>query len=183
MKDLWKNSGRTIYDTQGITNEWIYNNKTLYRYLEDRDFYNCPASREHHGAQLGGLYVHSLNVTHELLNLTEKLELTWERPESPFIVGMLHDICKTDDYIYEAVPFPDVEINKEKMFPGHGEKSLIMLAGVIDLTEEEKHCIRYHMGAFVDSKEWPYYSRAVRRYPNVLWTHTADMVASQIIEN
>lgn len=28
--------------------------------------------------------------------------------------------------------------------------------------------------------EWEFYSRAVRRYPNVLWTQTADMIASQI---
>lgn len=52
--------------------------------------------------------------------------------------------------------------------------------GLIDLTEEEKMCIRYHMGAFTEKSEWEFYSRAVRRYPNVLWTHTADMIASQI---
>lgn len=55
-----------------------------------------------------------------------------------------------------------------------------MLMGHIELTEEEKACIMYHMGAFVDSKEWEFYSRAVKKYPNVLYTHTADMIASQI---
>ena len=49
-----------------------------------------------------------------------------------------------------------------------------------ELTEEEKLCIRYHMGAFVDQKEWSYYSRDVNICPNVLFTHTADMIASQI---
>ena len=73
-----------------------------------------------------------------------------------------------------------VEWNKERIWPGHGEKSLIMLMSHIELTEEEKMCIRYHMGAFTDSKEWEFYSRAVRNYPNVLYTQTADMIASQI---
>jgi len=97
---------------------------------------------------------------------------------------MLHDVCKLDDYI--VLPFgetpdePDIITNKEKQFPGHGEKSLIMLMGLIDLTDEEKMCIRHHMGAFTDSKEWEYYSRAVEDYPNVLYTHTADMIASQV---
>ena len=50
----------------------------------------------------------------------------------------------------------------------------------LELTEEEKMCIRYHMGAFTDQKEWEYYSRAVNLYHNVLYTHTADMIASQI---
>jgi hypothetical protein len=41
-------------------------------------------------------------------------------------------------------------------------------------------CIRYHMGAFTDKSEWNDYTRAVRNYPNVLWTHQADMLASQV---
>ena len=55
-----------------------------------------------------------------------------------------------------------------------------MLMGLINLTDEETMCIRYHMGAFTDQKEWEYYTRAVKKYPNVLYTHTADMIASQI---
>lgn len=57
---------------------------------------------------------------------------------------------------------------------------MIMLMGHIDLTVEEKLCIRYHMGAFADSKEWKYYTEAVKRCPNVLYTHTADMIATKI---
>jgi hypothetical protein len=55
-----------------------------------------------------------------------------------------------------------------------------MLAGHFPLSEEEKYCVLYHMGAFSDEKEWKFYSQAVRTYPNVLYTHTADMIASQI---
>lgn len=53
-------------------------------------------------------------------------------------------------------------------------------SGTIIYTPEEIVCIRYHMGAFADREEWNYYTNAVRIYPNVLWTHTADMVAYQI---
>ena len=49
------------------------------------------------------------------------------------------------------------------------------------LTEEEVACIRWHMGAFDDQKFWNYYTAAVKKYPNVLWTHTADMIASQVL--
>lgn len=53
---------------------------------------------------------------------------------------------------------------------------------LIPLTMEEILCIRYDMGAFVDKSEWNDYTRAVHLYPNVLWTHTADMVAAHILE-
>jgi hypothetical protein len=72
------------------------------------------------------------------------------------------------------------EHSKEEDFPGHGEKSLLVLMPHISLTDEEIMCIRYHMGAFVDSKEWNYYSRACKKFPNVLFAHTADMLASQV---
>ena len=46
---------------------------------------------------------------------------------------------------------------------------------------EEIMCIRWHMGAFDERENWKYYSAAVKKYPNVLYTHVADMTASQII--
>lgn len=50
------------------------------------------------------------------------------------------------------------------------------------LTEEEICCIRYHMGIFTKDYEWNDYTRAVRKYPNVLWTHQADMLATHVME-
>ena len=55
-----------------------------------------------------------------------------------------------------------------------------MLAGHFNLTEEEAACIQFHMGAFTEKEQWQYYSEAIKRWPNVLYTHTADMIASQI---
>ena len=54
------------------------------------------------------------------------------------------------------------------------------LSKYFTLTEEEILCIRYHMGAFTEKEEWNDYTRAVNKYATVLWTHTADMLASHV---
>lgn len=158
--------------------EWLKQKGELYYWLSACGYFEAPAGMKYHGAHKGGLFEHSVAVAEELQNLTDRLGLLWEREESPMIIGLLHDVCKIDDYRMKEDG--SIEWNKEAELPGHGEKSLIMLAGLINLTVEEKMCIRYHMGAFTDQKEWPYYSRAVSNWPNVLYTHTADMIASKI---
>lgn len=164
----------------------------LLDWLEQAGFYKAPASKRHHGAYEGALFDHSLQVTYDLMQLTKKLDLKWEREESPAVVGMLHDVCKMEDYTFEGEEIgmlPDgtpikgeqeVKWRSGQLWSGHGDKSLIMLMGHIDLTEEEKACIRYHMGAFTSKEEWEYYTEAVRKYPNVLYTHTADMLAAHV---
>ena len=72
------------------------------------------------------------------------------------------------------------EYNPDTMLSGHGDKSVMLLSQFYSLTDEEILCIRYHMGAFTDKKEWAFYTRAVQQYKNVLYTHTADMLASQV---
>ena len=114
-------------------------------------------------------------------------------------LGLFHDLCKCDQYKQELVKLPfyadDKELeaiarqlpanynyNNETLFKGHGDKSVMMLASLMQLTEEEVACIRYHMGAFTDKEEWNDYTRAIHMYPNVLWTHHADMIATHIME-
>lgn len=176
-----------------------FRDRGLLQYLEAAGFYEAPASKGHHGAYKGALFDHSLQVAYELINLTDKLELKWERKESPAIVGMLHDLCKIDAYILvndeeivetqtlggeknkePIVTGQHYEWNRQQLLDGHGEKSCILALRYIDLTDEELMCIRYHMGAFEGEKKWEKYSAAVAKYPNVLYTHTADMIASQI---
>ena len=65
----------------------------LLEWLEQAGFYTAPASKSHHGAYGGALFDHSLQVTYELIQLTEKLDLKREREESPAVVGMVHDVC------------------------------------------------------------------------------------------
>ena len=149
--------------------------------LDKIGFFTAPASTKYHGAYEGGLFDHSLLVAKTLVNLTEKLGLNWSKDDSPQIVGMFHDLCKCDNYVKDFETDKYI-YNPEIIIPGHGEKSVIELQKYIKLTEEEIACIRWHMGAFeTDTKMWNYYGKAIEKYPNVLFTHTADMIASRIL--
>lgn len=151
-------------------------------WLKQTGYYSAPAAKSHHGNYKTGLVLHSLEVAEQLYNLTKHLNLHWEREESPWVVGLLHDICKTDDYIWNFVNTEKcIEMNPNCLFEGHGSKSVLMLSGHFPLTTEETMCITYHMGSFTDKEEWKFYSNAIKMFPNVLYTHTADMIASQII--
>lgn len=166
--------------------KYLYSSNCIAK-LTAKHFFTAPASTRFHGSYQGGLFVHSLKVTQVLLELTRDNHLIWNRPESPYIIGMFHDICKIDAYLpnIDLSFFADGEPtgyihNKETALKGHGDKSVMMLSEYTTLTEEEIMCIRYHMGAFTDKEEWELYTNAIHRYPNVLWTHQADMIASHI---
>lgn len=147
--------------------------------LEEMGFFTAPASTKYHLNYEGGLFEHSMNVTKALLYLTSTLSLKWEEEIAPYIVGMYHDICKCDNYVKVDNHY---EYNTHSLLSGHGEKSVMILSELMVLSEEEIACIRYHMGAFVDKQEWSYYTNAIHKYPNVLYTHTADMIAAHILE-
>lgn len=151
--------------------------------LSGAGFFTSPASTKYHGAYEGGLFDHSFETAKALVELTEKLGLTWDRPESPYIVGMYHDLCKCDNYVTDIETGKYI-YNPDIIIPGHGEKSVMIAQMLIDspLTAEEIACIRWHMGAYeTDTKMWNYYGKAIEMYPNVLYTHMADMIASKII--
>lgn len=152
---------------------------TIREELLAKGFFVAPASTKYHGNYEGGLWEHSLMVTNALLHLTEKLNLTWTRKESPYYVGLFHDLCKCDRYKYYEVT-QSYRYSEDMLFTGHGDKSVMIASTLVSLTEEEVACIRYHMGAFTDKEEWGKYTKAVNTYPNVLYTHTADMIASHI---
>jgi len=152
-----------------------------YKTLDKIGFFTAPASTKYHGSYEGGLFDHSLEVAKCLVDLTKKLGLEWKSPASPYFVGMYHDICKCDNYVYD-IETASYKYNSDIIIPGHGDKSVIMLQKYISLTDEEIACIRWHMGAYeTDTKMWEYYGRAIEKYPNVLYTHMADMIASKII--
>lgn len=147
--------------------------------LKELGFFTAPASTKYHGAYKGGLFDHSLAMAKSLVEMTEKLGLEWESPDSPWIIGLFHDLCKCELYVKDESD--KWTYNPDIIIPGHGDKSIIMLQKYIQLTDEEIACIRWHMGAYeTDTKMWNYYGKAVEKYPNVLFTHTADMYASKI---
>ncbi len=163
--------------------------------LKDNGFFTAPASTKYHGAFEGGLFEHSCNVTQVLITLTADNCLAWQRPESPYIIGMFHDLCKIDLYQHPkkvinldketetcGMDISKWEHNPNVLLKGHGDKSVMLLSQYLQLTMEEILCIRYHMGAFVDQKEWSDYTRAIHRFDTVLWVHHADMIATHIME-
>lgn len=156
-----------------------YINSEIVWRLKQMGFFIVPASIHHHGKYEGALFDHSYEVAKALVNFTEKLGLEWQSERSPYIVGMFHDLCKTDSYIKTCDEA--WEYNNATLLPGHGEKSVIMAMALLGgLTDEEVCCIRWHMGAFDSKENWNSYGRACTEYPTVLYTHTADMVAARI---
>ena len=150
-------------------------------YLYANKFFEQPASTKYHGSYECGLFEHSLDMAVVLDDLTHKLDLRWDKPSSPLIIGMFHDICKIDNYIkIENNGAISYEYNKDTLLKGHGDKSIQILSQFMQLTEEEVLCIRYHMGAY-ETEDWNFFDRAIKKYPNVLFTHTADMIASKIV--
>lgn len=154
----------------------------LFEWMEEKGFTTLPASIKYHLNYKGGLMMHSMNVTTALLDLTNGLGLQWQRPESPIIVGMLHDLCKLEFYKPNGFDAGfEHDDSPEYNLGGHGMLSVVLAQRFIKLTDEEIHCIRFHMGAY-EQKDWSMYDAAIRKYPNVLYTHTADMIASKITE-
>ena len=171
-------------------------------FLTKNGFFTAPASTKYHGNYEGGLYDHSYQVYKRLLELTINNGLQWQRPESPFIIGMFHDLCKIDQYVFvedfEALSVKEYndtitgkkkrsghyEYNTNTLLKGHGIKSVMLLSQFINLTEEEMLCIRFHMGAYGNEEEqkveWASLDTAIKKYPNVFWSHCSDMIASKL---
>ena len=169
-----------------------FNNPTFRTWLVENGFFVKPAAISHHGNYTGGLFDHSYEVMEDLVEMTEKFGVKWERPESPWIVGMFHDLCKMDDYFdvkasnvvmmgtgSPVTKNPEWQHNPNCILKGHGDKSVMMLSQWMTLTEEEIMCIRFHIGAY-ETEGWKQLDAAIKKYETVLWTHTADMYASKV---
>lgn len=172
----------------------ITENQPLMDFLTNNGFFEAPASTKYHGNFEGGLFHHSYNVFLSLQGLTENLNLKWSRPESPFIVGMFHDLCKIDMYKEVEdepgkVMFGEDEAkgrvvhyeHADPILKGHAIKSIMLLSQFMTLNPDELYAIRFHMGAY-ERDDWNEYGKIMKTYPVVLFTHTADMVASHIVE-
>ena len=152
--------------------------------LLSSDFFTAPASTKYHGAYEGGLFDHSLSVANVLWSLTKHgVTSRWGRSASPFLVGIFHDLTKLSKYMrndtedgYKWSPAQDLPI-----YGGHGAESALRAHRWVPLTDEESLCIRFHMGAY-EHDDWDAYDIAIKQYPNVLWTHTADMLVSKLID-
>ncbi len=178
--------------------------KELLEYLEKSDFFTAPASSRYHLSVPGGLCEHSINVyeqlrdqyQHFLMKNPDFSGLTPKQEETIAICGLLHDPCKINYYVpvkksrktgnllpngkpeWEDYWGYDIE---DKLPYGHGEKSVYIVSGFMRLTREEAFAIRFHMGAWQEG-EARNAGNAFEMYPLALFTHIADMLATNIYE-
>ena len=149
-----------------------------------------------HGAYVGGLCDHSVNVYHCLREYLER-ERVKELygleygEESIAIAALLHDVCKIGCYKtgtrnvkgpdgkWQAVPTFFYEDNLPY---GHGEKSVYILSGFMRLTREEAMAIRWHMG-FSGGEDARLVGQALQQYPLAFALSVADMEATYFLEN
>ena len=158
-------------------------NTDVEKLLELIGYFDAPASKGHHLAERGGLVKHSINVTRRLVELTETLGVKWSRKESPYTVGMLHDLVKCRCYRAvngemrrrgeasegcrersEAPEGPargraqDEEPKWEyvqPVYPGHGACSVAIAAELgMGLYRAEVVAITFHMGPWGVGKEY-----------------------------
>ena len=167
----------------------------LLEYLEqETDFFIAPSSTKYHDACDGGLLHHSLKVYHNLTLLNGIFEGDYPE-DSLIIIGLLHDLCKTNFY---KTSFRNVKhderamgdqwikepyISIEDQFPlGHGEKSVILIQRHIKLTDLEIMGIRWHMMAYDDLAHSYAGNIAITgastKYPLIVLVHMADLSAS-----
>ena len=167
----------------------------LLTYLEkETDFFVAPSSTKYHDAVPGGLLHHSLRVYHNLVILSKTFSEDYPA-ESLIIIGLLHDLCKTNFYttstrnvkkelpggFFEWVKEPYIDIDDK--FPlGHGEKSVIILQRYVKLTDLEIMGIRWHMMAYDDVRNSYAGNLAITnasdKYRIIPLMHIADLSAS-----
>ena len=103
--------------------------------LVELNFDEMPASIGFHGPYQGALLDHSLLVGRELVRYTNALGLKWTRPESPAVIGILHDICKAYKFRKTSTGF---ELRDDLRLDGHGSLSCALAQlWHVKLTNEE----------------------------------------------
>lgn len=170
--------------------------RELLNYLcsESCDFFIAPASTRYHGAEIGGLCRHSLNVYDCLCDQLARRRMKDDygihySEESIAIAALLHDLCKINFYrvesrnvkkngVWEAVPYYTIEDNLPY---GHGEKSVYIISAYMRLTRDEAFAIRYHMG-FSGPEDKNQIGRALEMFPLAFALNVADMEAAYFME-
>lgn len=157
--------------------------------LRDIGYYTAPASKGHHLAEPGGLLVHSVNVTQRLVDLTVAWRVDWPRVESPYIVGMLHDLVKCRCYraVHETEPGEAQKFEYvQPAYHGHGACSVAIAAELgIHLMCEEIAAIMFHMGPWGVGKEYTEaeFRAAMDAFSSqIVATHAADWYAASVDE-
>ena len=161
---------------------------------ESCDFFTAPASTRYHGAEVGGLCRHSLNVYECLVDIMNRKRMKevygiHYSDESIAIAALLHDLCKINFYrvdsrnvkkngTWTVVPYYTID---DTLPYGHGEKSVYIASGFMRLTRDEAFAIRYHMG-FSGPEDNGTVGKALEMFPLAFALSVADMEAAYFLE-
>ena len=140
MIDIDKNKKEIIALLKSTGRENI---DKVIEYMEEKGFFESPASELHHNNFKGGLAKHSLEVYCEAVKLNEEKGMP---TNSIIICSLLHDICKADQYgINNNKPVKD----NKKCNKGHGRRSMFILKRTcqLPLNYDEEMAIWWHMGS------------------------------------
>ena len=174
--DIVRNKNIKIYKD---TMPKIMKSDEIIKKLCSINYFTAPSSNSKHGAWIGGNFDHSLAVTNYLIDYTKKNNIKWSREESPYIIGMFHDLCKSDIrsfYLDEKDSKINIMINYNRDLR-HSEKSLSLIINYLNLdtTFEERLCIYYHMGKYDESEDYiKLMDRLAKVYNNIYVTQEAD---------
>ena len=163
----------------------------LMEWIENSDFYTCPASSRFHGAYDGGLLDHSLNVYDELNRILSVYPEIQVSEESVVIAALFHDLCKVNMYVTEKrnrknsagnwESYDAYTINEKFCFGGHGSKSVYLVQHFIDLSPEEAVAINCHMSSWEDGAAKSV-GNAFENFPFAWALHVADEAATFVKE-
>lgn len=158
------------------------NNDAVLAYLRGVDYFTAPSSFKFHGDWIGGNFDHSVKVTELLLEYTASENLKWTREESPYIVGLFHDMCKCDQRKFKLKDGEVTIVSANAIDKRHSERSIELIEkNIISMTVEEKLCIYYHMGEYGGDEEYQILMKEMMsKNPNILFTQLADTTAAKM---
>ena len=167
----------------------------LLEYLSaEGDFFTCPASAKFHSSERYGLVRHSLLVLANGIKLAPVM-LSGDVDMYYLAVSCLfHDLCKVNMYEiktrnvkneetgnWEKAPY--YKVSDSYISHGHGIESMLRLNRFIALPDAWNQAVRWHMGAYdISPLDKIAMDKAMFVYREVLFLHTADMLAVQLEE-
>ena len=156
--------------------------ESVLTYLKDVNYFTAPSSFKKHGAWIGGNFDHSCKVTEFLLDYTAEENLKWEREESPYIIGLFHDMCKCDERGFAEKDGGLKVISLNAIDKRHAEKSIELIEdNIITMTTEERLCIYYHMGIYGGDYDYQVLmDKMIDENPNIRYVQMADTVAARM---
>jgi hypothetical protein len=150
------------------------NIEKLIERMETADFFDAPASTIYHLNCKGGLAYHSLMMCGTLNKLIETFKINVPR-DSVIIVGILHDICKMNYYVFSQNRYCVIRDAPKT----HGLSSIKTIKEYIELTEKEEAMIRWHMGPYTYDGDFKAAEDELKKkHPEIFITYFADHIST-----